>query len=100
MFAAEEEKAKARISELETERSKVLLGREDVAAKLPRNLVRRYDQIRERRGSGVAFAEEGHCLACRIALAPQMFIELQRGEELLQCPSCVRILIYRPLVDD
>jgi uncharacterized protein len=58
-------------------------------------LYRRYEMVRKRRGSAVAYTYGGTCSACHIAISPMMFQKLRRGEELDQCPSCQRILYFR-----
>jgi hypothetical protein len=58
-------------------------------------LYRRYELIRKRRGSAIAFTHEGTCSACHMTLPPQLFQQLMRREEFGQCPSCNRILYFR-----
>ena len=36
------------------------------------------------------------CQLCHVKLRPQMFVELKRNDEIVQCPSCSRILYYEP----
>jgi predicted nucleic acid-binding Zn-ribbon protein len=56
-----------------------------------------YERIRKkRRGIGVAEATDGLCSACHLALRPQFFQDLRRGEEVMFCESCGRILYYNP----
>jgi predicted nucleic acid-binding Zn-ribbon protein len=57
---------------------------------------RRYEMIRKRRGSAIAHTTLGTCSACHMTIAPMMFQQLRRAEEFAQCPSCQRILYYRP----
>jgi len=55
----------------------------------------KYDFIRSRRpGTAIVAAEDGHCNGCFMALPPQLFIQVQRGENLETCPSCQRILFF------
>jgi hypothetical protein len=96
----DEAKARARIDELQNQRRTVLTGRDEIANKLEKALVRRYERIRERRGSAVVEVIDGTCQGCQMQLPPQQQIELQRGEDIQQCPQCVRILFVRSLVED
>jgi hypothetical protein len=100
MFAAEEEKGRARIAELQAERSKVLVGRDELTVKLPRDVLRRYETIKTKRGYGVTEVVEGTCQSCRMQIPAQQFIVLQRGETMDQCPSCLRIMYYRGTIED
>jgi predicted nucleic acid-binding Zn-ribbon protein len=50
----------------------------------------------KRRGSGVVEVRDGHCSACHTRLRPQFFNEVRRGDRIVTCESCARILFYRP----
>lgn len=58
-------------------------------------LYRRYELIRKRRGTALAWTRDGTCSACHIRLQPMLFQKLLRAEEFGQCPSCNRILYFR-----
>lgn len=96
IVAEEEEKSRAKLAELETQRSQVLVGRGDLTKKIAQDVLRRYDMIRERRGGmGVAAVVNGTCSGCRMALPAQQNIIIQRAETFEQCPNCIRILYVR-----
>jgi uncharacterized protein len=59
-------------------------------------LYRRYETIRKRRGSSIAYVTDGTCSQCHIRIPPMMFQKMMRGDDFDQCPSCARILYYRP----
>lgn len=59
-------------------------------------LYRRYETIRKKRGSSIAHVTDGTCSACNIRIPPMMFQKMMRGDDFDQCPSCARILYYRP----
>jgi uncharacterized protein len=97
----EEERGRTRMQELNAEKDKALVGRDAIVAQLTPAIVRRYEHIRVRKGSSaVAEIVDGTCTACRITLPAQQYIIVQRCETLEQCPSCVRIMYYRPALDD
>ena len=50
-------------------------------------------------GSAVSDATDGRCAACQMMLRPQFFQDLKRGDSILQCESCGRILYYNPPVN-
>jgi predicted nucleic acid-binding Zn-ribbon protein len=59
----------------------------------------RYEKVRKaRRGIGVAEAIDGRCSVCNMAMRPQFFQELKRGDQVMSCESCLRILYYNPPV--
>ena len=47
--------------------------------------------------SGLALAEARNysCTACRIAIRPQAFNNIRRGEEIFECENCGRILFFK-----
>jgi uncharacterized protein len=45
-------------------------------------------------GIAVSAVENGVCKVCHMNIPPQKFIELQRDEEILQCPHCHRFLYW------
>lgn len=56
-----------------------------------------YERVRKaRKGIAIAEAVEGRCAACQITIRPQFFQELKRGDHIMSCESCQRILYYQP----
>ena len=51
---------------------------------------------RQRRGIAVVAARDGHCTVCHVRLRPQVFNQVLRNTELIQCDSCLRILYHDP----
>ncbi len=45
-------------------------------------------------GIAVSAVENGVCKVCHMNIPPQKFIELQRDEDLMQCPHCHRFLYW------
>ncbi len=59
-----------------------------------------YERIRKKtKNTPISDATDGRCEACRIGLRPQLFQDLRRGDQILLCESCGRILTYNPVVD-
>lgn len=85
----------ARLQKLEEIREKTLEKRGFATAHLDATILRRYERIRDAKGQGVAIIESETCPACRISIAAQQYIDLQRGEELHQCPRCQVFLVHR-----
>lgn len=97
---ADEESSKARIAELEEQRAKLLDGREVLAEKVSKTVVKRYERLKTGIPNAVIIISDGTCTACRMALPPQLTIELQRANELHQCPHCRRIIIHKAVIED
>jgi len=72
--------------------------REELFANLPKQLSSLYARIKARIRDGVAVAEARNrsCTACFMSLRPQVMAEIRRGEEILTCDNCGRILYYVP----
>ena len=72
------------------------IEREEVFANLPKAMSGMYSRIRARIRDGVAVAEARNrsCSACFMALRPQVMAEIRRGEEVITCDNCGRILYY------
>ena len=77
---------KAEIAELMQERVKI-------AAVITPKVLSEYERIRKGR-AGVAIAEaiDGRCSKCHITLRPQFLQELKRGDAIMVCESCKRML--------
>jgi hypothetical protein len=72
--------------------------REQVFANLPKPMSTMYSRISARIRDGVAVAEARNrsCTACFMSLRPQVMAEIRRGEEIITCDNCGRILYYAP----
>jgi predicted nucleic acid-binding Zn-ribbon protein len=56
-----------------------------------------YERIRKtRKGIAVAEAVEGRCAACNMTMRLQFFQDLRRGDQVMYCETCGRILYYTP----
>ncbi|MFN6962576.1 MAG: zinc ribbon domain-containing protein [Pyrinomonadaceae bacterium] len=83
----------------EVERAREQLGtetarRHEVFVTLPDRLAAVYNRLAQRSRDGIAVAEvvNGGCSACFMALRPQMLVEVKKGEQIITCESCTRIL--------
>jgi predicted nucleic acid-binding Zn-ribbon protein len=71
--------------------------RAEIVKSITPSLYQRYERVRvSRRGQAVAEVVDGRCTACQIALRLQYFQDLKRGDSILMCESCQRILYYNP----
>ncbi len=58
-----------------------------------------YEKIRSVKGGiGIALVTGGVCRGCNMRLMPQLFVDLQRMQDIHPCPTCRRLLIYKPTV--
>ena len=69
--------------------------KKDIGASLSPDLLRTFDEISGTSG-GLAVAEVKNevCRGCFMNIPPQLYIEVQRGKDLILCPQCNRILYF------
>ena len=72
--------------------------RERLLKELPKPMSALYKRISARIRDGIAVAEarNGACTACYMALRPQVMADIRRGQEVITCDNCNRILYYVP----
>lgn len=62
-----------------------------------KSLLSKYDRIKQsKKGLAVVECFEGVCRGCHMHIQPQLFNELIRGDKLIICPACQRILYVKP----
>ncbi|HEU5236079.1 MAG TPA: C4-type zinc ribbon domain-containing protein [Pyrinomonadaceae bacterium] len=93
-FKAFDEQVKAQEQQLGAARAE----RERLMKELPKTMSSLYNRISARIRDGVAVAEarNGACTACYMALRPQVMADVRRGDEVITCDNCNRILYYAP----
>ncbi len=85
---SEMQKINKRISQLEKSRKKA-------CANVPVPILSRYNFIRDRLNNPVIVSvKRGVCTGCYISIPPQSFIEIQKGEQILSCPNCQRLIFW------
>jgi len=64
---------------------------------VPKPLFAAYDRLaRSRRGQALsAISDAGICSACRVRVRPKVFSDVRRGDEMITCENCGRILYYK-----
>lgn len=80
------------LEKLESARSR----REGMAAGVDSALLAQYTRIAKRRSPAIAVVTGEMCLGCRVDIPPQSYIEILKGEKLITCGNCQRILIQDP----
>jgi len=89
----------AKLAEAVKERDEKLAERGRLTASVQPMTLRRYEQVRQRKGNAIAKTIDGTCLSCHMRLPPMLFQKLMRGDAFEQCPSCARILYYEAPAD-
>ena len=70
--------------------------RKSLASQMPKHLFASYDRMsRLRRGQALAEVRNRVCIACRVRVRPKIFSDVRKGDQLVTCENCGRILYYR-----
>ena len=98
-MAREEKAIASKISTLEKKIRAGDKGRQTKAKEIDELFLRRYQRIRRRFNNAVVPAENGTCRGCNVKVPPQLYIDLLKGQELMNCPNCQRIMVNREGAD-
>jgi len=86
----------AEINKVQQDVDTDIVRRDAITKELPASLLKRYNSLREqRRGQALAIARDGFCQGCNMHLPPQLYNSLFKGDDLLTCPHCQRVLILK-----
>jgi predicted nucleic acid-binding Zn-ribbon protein len=93
----EKAKTRERTAADEKEMDTLKQEREKILAEMTPKIASEYERIRKGR-AGVAIAEVvgGRCSKCNMLLRPQFLQELKRGDTVMVCESCRRMLYWNP----
>lgn len=92
----ESEEVFSRLEDQESERSK---ERANIVSQLRSADLGMYERVRERYpGDAVLAIQSGACSGCFMQVAPQLLVQITRGDSLVRCRGCGRIL-YIPNED-
>ncbi len=94
---AERKAMAAEHGELETSLKKIAAERAALVQQLDPHVLSIFELVSTRRhGIAVAEARDGVCTICHVRLRPQVFNNVRRNDQIIQCESCQRILYFVP----
>jgi len=94
-YAREKESLEGELSRIEAEFDGKRKEWEEIAKKVKPNILKMYQKVSERRNAtSVVPVRSGACTGCHMNLPPQLYNQVQKGHDLLQCPSCHRIFYW------
>lgn len=83
-------------SELTSELAANKEAREEAAKDVKKSLLAKYDRVRKARNNlAVVRVDNETCTGCYIKVPPQLYVEVVKDKELLQCPNCQRFMYFR-----
>ena len=96
---AERSAVETRDAECTSEIDRLRTLRSEVGPEVGPELLKHYERVSNRRRPAVILVEEERCGGCRVGIPPQSFIEILRGETIVTCGNCSRILIHAEKVE-
>ncbi len=92
---AEKKMIQERMTQDEVAWKEKMERREVLSKQIESKLYQLYRTLREKRGGvGVANVKQETCQGCFVHIPPQMFIQVQKNNEIIRCPNCNRILFF------
>jgi len=100
ILTKESAKVKKHAGAIERKKSKMVTKRDAMAKDINTSALRKYDLLRTRRkGKAVVGVVNGVCQGCFMTIPPQHFNNILKGDSMLNCPTCQRILFHDPESD-
>lgn len=97
---AEKERAQLKTDEDKREIARLSAEREEARKEMSAPIYRTYENLRKRpKGIAVAECAGGQCSACHMMIRPQFLQDLRRGDHVMFCENCGRILYLETAVD-
>ncbi|HWB85576.1 MAG TPA: C4-type zinc ribbon domain-containing protein [Bryobacteraceae bacterium] len=94
---SEKQEARERTAVDEKAAAELRGERASIASQVSPKISQLYERVRKgRRGIAVAEAVDGRCTVCNMSMRLQLFQDLKRGQQILTCESCQRILYFNP----
>lgn len=95
-FQQERTTKEGELRRLQGELERVQEERRRQANRVEASLLQTYQRLlRSRGGLAVVPVKDGSCLGCHVALTPQTYNELRKGEVFVSCANCQRILYWK-----
>jgi predicted nucleic acid-binding Zn-ribbon protein len=96
IFRQERTTKEGELGRLQGELERLQGERRRQANRVEASLLQTYQRLlRSRGGLAVVPVKDGSCLGCHVALTPQTYNELRKGEVFVSCANCQRILYWK-----
>ena len=93
----EKEHARQQTAEDEKQLAELTAQRNGLRSGISDDALRHYDRVLKLRGSAIAAVHDNQmCSVCRVILRPQVYQDVMKGDEMVYCDSCQRILYFVP----
>ena len=95
-YAQQIEEKEKKIEELEISRKPAEKEKSEILSTVDPKILPLYERIFKKNGMALALAENEKCTSCNINIPPQLYNEILKQAELVQCPNCKKILYTTP----
>lgn len=94
-YAKEKELLEGELAKIDAEFDGERRRWEEISKGVKPNVLKMYQRVSERRTStSVVPVKNGACTGCHMGMPPQLYNQVQKGNEMIQCPNCHRILYW------
>jgi predicted nucleic acid-binding Zn-ribbon protein len=94
-FKADSEALSKELVSLDNELEALQSERSTICTGVDREILSMYDRLRRyKQGIAISPVTSGVCQICHMGIPPQKFNELIRGDALMNCPHCQRIMYW------
>ena len=101
LLEEENDKVAAAVKKLNTRRKTVFNKHTKLSKDIQGSRMKRYNKLlKKRSGLAVVPVIDGVCQGCFMAMPPQQFNEIRKGDQMFSCPTCQRILYYQAPEDE
>jgi len=94
-FDLDKKRIEGELDALNSESSVLEKKREELASGIEKGLLSKYNFLKSRKqGVAIASVIGGVCQMCHLNIPPQLFYELIRCNEFMNCPNCNRLMYW------
>ncbi len=96
LLKEEEVKVENLATDVNKKKTTIKKKRNKQAKDIPTSLKNRYNQLRDHRnGVAIVGVTNSVCQGCFMNIPPQQYNDVMRGEQLIACPTCQRIMYHQ-----
>ena len=94
-FESVKEEGNKRINSAKIELESAQLRVEELEKLLPQEILKKFKEIKELRGSAAAKIDNGVCQGCKMRISSVTLDKIKKGYNIVYCDNCGRILFYK-----
>lgn len=94
-IAVEQKDQEEVFARTEAELKTAVQQRQEAAAAIEKQILLQYQKLLNSIGTALAEARGEACSGCFMSIPPQVFVNVKKNENVINCPNCGRILYYK-----